>query len=84
MGEKPVISTNGLLGTVGYDFREFENSPPVYALEGSIAVAGSAVKFLTNNLGLATTVSSSSLPQVSCTTLNFLITTTAGTFYITN
>jgi len=84
VGEKPVISTNGLLGTVGYDFREFENSPPVYALEGSIAVAGSAVKFLTNNLGLATTVSSSSLPQVSCTTLNFLITTTAGTFYITN
>jgi len=53
VGESPVISKNGLLGTIGYDFREFENSKPVYALEGSIAVAGSAVKFLTNNLGLA-------------------------------
>lgn len=53
VGESPVISKNGLLGTIGYDFREFENSKPVYALEGSIAVAGSAVKFLTNNLELA-------------------------------
>jgi glycerol kinase len=55
VGTSPVISKNGLLGTIGYDFREFENTKPVYALEGSIAVAGSAVKFLTNNLGLATT-----------------------------
>jgi len=53
VGESPVISKNGLLGTIGYDFREFQDSKPVYALEGSIAVAGSAVKFLTNNLGLA-------------------------------
>ncbi|GAM87358.1 hypothetical protein ANO11243_053820 [Dothideomycetidae sp. 11243] len=47
-GEKPVISKNGLLSTVAYDFGK-----PVYALEGSIAVAGSGVKFLMSNLGFA-------------------------------
>ena len=41
-GEKPVISTHGLLTTVSYHFDE----QPIYALEGSIAVAGSGVKFL--------------------------------------
>ena len=52
VGEKPVISTHGLLATVAYDFgREHK---PVYALEGSIAVAGSAVKFLMNNMGFFT------------------------------
>lgn len=50
VGEKPVISKHGLLATVAYDFRG-QNIPPVYALEGSIAVAGSSVKFLMNNLG---------------------------------
>ena len=50
VGEKPVISRHGLLATVAYDFRGM-NHPPVYALEGSIAVAGSSVKFLMNNLG---------------------------------
>jgi len=34
-----------LLATVAYDF----GGKPVYALEGSIAVAGSAIKFLVNN-----------------------------------
>jgi glycerol kinase len=48
-GEKPVISTHGLLTTVAYDFGD----KPVYALEGSIAVAGSGVKFLMNNLGFS-------------------------------
>ncbi|KAF2768628.1 glycerol kinase [Teratosphaeria nubilosa] len=48
VGEKPVISTHGLLATVAYDFGK-----PVYALEGSIAVAGSGVKFLMNNLGFS-------------------------------
>ena len=46
VGEKPVISKHGLLATVAYDF----DGKPVYALEGSIAVAGSGVKFLQNNL----------------------------------
>jgi glycerol kinase len=47
-GTKPVISKYGLLTTVAYDFGK--GREPVYALEGSIAVAGSAVKFLQNNL----------------------------------
>jgi glycerol kinase len=34
---------------VAYDFGK--GRKPVYALEGSIAVAGSGVKFLMNNLG---------------------------------
>ncbi|TAQ87409.1 hypothetical protein B7494_g4264 [Chlorociboria aeruginascens] len=49
VGEKPVISKYGLLATVAYDFGA--GRKPVYALEGSIAVAGSGVKFLMNNLG---------------------------------
>lgn len=47
VGEKPVMSTHGLLATVAYHFGG--NRKPVYALEGSIAVAGSAVQFLRNN-----------------------------------
>lgn len=49
VGEKPVMSTHGLLATVAYHFGG--SRKPVYALEGSIAVAGSAVKFLMHNLG---------------------------------
>ena len=47
VGEKPVMSNHGLLATVGYHFGGKQN--PVYALEGSIAVAGSAIQFLRNN-----------------------------------
>ena len=49
VGEKPVISSHGLLATVAYDFGG--NWKPIYALEGSIAVAGSGVKFLMHNFG---------------------------------
>ena len=49
VGEKPVMSTHGLLATVAYHFGG--ERKPVYALEGSIAVAGSAIQFLKNNLG---------------------------------
>ena len=49
VGEKPVISKYGLLATVAFDFGA--GRKPVYALEGSVAVAGSGVKFLMNNLG---------------------------------
>ncbi|KAI5464059.1 hypothetical protein BGZ63DRAFT_143114 [Mariannaea sp. PMI_226] len=48
IGHEPVISTAGLLTTVAYDFGD--GRKPVYALEGSIAVAGSGIKFLQNNL----------------------------------
>ena len=50
VGEKPVISTHGLMSTVAFDFSP-QGIKPAYALEGSIAVAGSSVKFLMNNLG---------------------------------
>ena len=49
VGETPVTSSHGLLATVAYDFGG--KRKPVYALEGSIAVAGSAVKFLQHNFG---------------------------------
>lgn len=49
VGEKVVLSTHGLLATVAYHFGRHRK--PVYALEGSIAVAGSAVKFLMHNFG---------------------------------
>lgn len=48
-GDKPVLSKYGLLATVAFDFGK--GRKPVYALEGSIAVGGSGVKFLMNNLG---------------------------------
>ncbi|CEJ80119.1 Putative Glycerol kinase [[Torrubiella] hemipterigena] len=48
VGPKPVISKNGLLSTVAFDFGPGKT---MYALEGSIAVAGSSIKFLVNNLG---------------------------------
>jgi glycerol kinase len=46
VGDKPVISKHGLLATIAYNF----DGRPVYALEGSIAVGGSGIKFLQNNL----------------------------------
>jgi glycerol kinase len=48
-GEAPVRSKNGLLTTVCY---QFGSNRPVYALEGSIAVTGSAVQWLRDQLGI--------------------------------
>ncbi len=48
-GEAPVSSENGLLSTVCYRIGE---EPAVYALEGSIAVTGSLVQWVRDNLGL--------------------------------
>jgi glycerol kinase len=48
VGDKPVISSHGLLSTVAFDFGKGKT---MYALEGSIAVAGSSVKFLVDNFG---------------------------------
>ena len=47
-GARKVPSTRGLLTTVGYQIR---GSAPVYALEGSVAVAGALVQWLRDNLG---------------------------------
>jgi len=46
-GNQPVISKNGLLTTVGY---RIGNSPAVYCLEGSVAIAGALVQWLRDNL----------------------------------
>ncbi|WP_353809889.1 glycerol kinase GlpK [Agromyces sp. SYSU T00194] len=48
-GEEIVHSSNGLLTTVGY---RLGDAPPHYALEGSIAVTGSLVQWVRDNLGL--------------------------------
>jgi glycerol kinase len=48
-GQKLVHSKNGLLTTVGY---KIGGEPAVYALEGSIAVTGSLVQWVRDNLGL--------------------------------
>ncbi|WP_395640269.1 glycerol kinase GlpK [Pseudolysinimonas sp.] len=48
-GEEIVSSTNGLLTTVAY---QIDGDAPRYALEGSIAVTGSLVQWLRDNLGL--------------------------------
>jgi glycerol kinase len=48
-GETPVHSKNGLLTTVCY---QFGSARPIYALEGSMAVTGSAVQWLRDQLGI--------------------------------
>ena len=48
-GRDVVRSKHGLLTTVCYQFGE---EPPAYALEGSIAVTGSAVQWLRDQLGI--------------------------------
>ena len=48
-GTEIVPSKYGLLTTVGY---QFSGQPPVYALEGSIAITGALVQWLRDNLGI--------------------------------
>jgi len=55
-GEELVRSKAGLLTTVCY---QFAGSKPVYALEGSIAVTGSAVQWLRDQLGIISGASQS-------------------------
>ncbi|GIG85894.1 glycerol kinase GlpK [Plantactinospora endophytica] len=55
-GRSPVASRHGLLTTVGY---RIGDEPATYALEGAIAVTGSLVQWLRDNLGLI-----SSAPEI--------------------
>ncbi len=55
-GSKPVASKHGLITTVGYQIR---GRAPIYALEGSIAIAGALVQWLRDNLKII-----SSAPEV--------------------
>ncbi|KOB71529.1 Glycerol kinase [Operophtera brumata] len=49
-GDVRVNSSRGLLTTVAYQLGS--EAPPVYALEGSVAVAGAALGWLKDNIGL--------------------------------
>ncbi|MBU6264842.1 MAG: glycerol kinase GlpK [Actinomycetales bacterium] len=53
-GEEIVHSQNGLLTTVAY---KLGNQPAHYALEGSIAVTGSLIQWLRDNLGIISSAS---------------------------
>jgi glycerol kinase len=55
-GKEPIPSKNGLLTTLCY---KIGDAPAVYALEGSIAVTGSLVQWLRDNLGII-----SSAPEI--------------------
>lgn len=49
VGETPHVSTQGLISTLAY---KLGDAKPLYALEGSIAIAGALVQWLRDNLGL--------------------------------
>ncbi|XP_022652009.1 glycerol kinase-like isoform X2 [Varroa destructor] len=53
-GSERVMSTHGLLTTVA--FKLGPSSPACYAIEGSVAVAGSAVRWLRDNLGIVQSI----------------------------
>jgi len=53
-GQHPVTSRNGLLTTLAY---KIGDQPAIYALEGSIAVTGSLVQWIRDNLGLISSAS---------------------------
>ena len=55
IGDKPQLSNNGLLTTVGWNF----NGHTAYAFDGGIFVTGSAVQWLRDNLKLIPDVASS-------------------------
>jgi glycerol kinase len=49
VGPEPATSEHGLISTVAW---QLGDAPPVYALEGSVAVAGAVVQWLRDGLGL--------------------------------
>ncbi|KAJ3013002.1 hypothetical protein HKX48_005977 [Thoreauomyces humboldtii] len=72
-GPKAVISTHGLLTTVA--FKLGKDVAPVYALEGSVAIAGAAIKWLRDNLGMIKEAS-------EINTLAGSVDTTAGVYFV--
>lgn len=73
-GYDVVRSRNGLISTVAY--QAGPNAKPLYALEGSIAVAGSAVKWLRDSMKMI-----SSAPEIN--TLAAQEPTTGGVYFVT-
>jgi len=72
-GEEVVKSSHGLLSTVAY--QAGPKAKPVYALEGSIAVAGSAIKWLRDSMSLI-----SSAAEIN--TLAGSTPTTSGLYFV--
>jgi glycerol kinase len=72
IGAKPIRSAHGLLTTVCY---QFGAAAPSYALEGSIAVTGSAVQWLRDQLGIIAGAAESE-------TLAAQVTDTGGVYFV--
>jgi len=72
-GLQAVQSKLGLLTTVA--FQMGKNQPPFYALEGSIAVAGLALRWLKNNLSIIS-------EYRECEELAASVTTTGGVYFV--
>ena len=71
-GTEIVKSQNGLLTTVCY---KFGNQPARYALEGSVAVTGSAIQWLRDQLGIITHAADTEA-------LASTVTDTAGVYFV--
>jgi len=71
-GKEIVHSKNGLLTTVCY---KFGNQPAMYALEGSVAVTGSAIQWLRDQLGIINSASETE-------TLASTVEDTAGVYFV--
>lgn len=55
-GDTPRFSSHGLLSTVAY---QLEGQAPVYAIEGSVAVGGSLIQWLRDQMGILRTAQES-------------------------
>ncbi len=71
-GEEIIHSENGLLTTLGY---KLGDAKPHYALEGSIAVTGSLIQWLRDNIGMI-----SSAPEVE--TLAATVEDNGGAYFV--
>ena len=71
-GTEIVRSSNGLLSTVCY---KFGNQPAMYALEGSVAVTGSAIQWLRDQLGIISNAAETEALASS-------VTDTAGVYFV--
>ena len=71
-GKKIVRSKNGLLTTVCY---KFGDQPAMYALEGSVAVTGSAIQWLRDQLGIIKNAAETEALASS-------VTDTAGVYFV--
>ena len=71
-GTEIVRSSNGLLSTVCYKFGE---QPAMYALEGSVAVTGSAIQWLRDQLGIISNAAETEALASS-------VTDTAGVYFV--